>query len=127
MTTDEQRRPDLAAVEELLAAAELRDAEEPHTILVRDLWAGCAYATGIYPSAYAAVDDLEKVLHEATMGACDTGEYETRSPSRSSRCTAPAAAATSSRSGLTAPAVSCKASLCLRRALRLTRGRPGPG
>ena len=63
MTTDEQRRPDLAAVEELLAAAELRGAEEPHTILVRDLWAGRAYATGIYPSAYAAVQDLEKVLH----------------------------------------------------------------
>jgi hypothetical protein len=72
MTTDEQRRPDLAAVEALLAAAELRDAEEPHTILVRDLWAGRAYATGIYPSAYAAVEDLEKVLHEATGG---TGEY----------------------------------------------------
>ncbi len=76
MTTDEQRRPDLAAVEELLAAAELRDAEEPHTILVRDLWAGRAYATGIYPNAYVAVDDLEKVLHEATISACDTGEYE---------------------------------------------------
>jgi hypothetical protein len=76
MTTDEQRRPDLAAVEELLAAAELRDAEEPHTILVRDLWAGRAYATGIYPSAYAAVEDLEKVLHEATLGTCGTGEYE---------------------------------------------------
>jgi hypothetical protein len=27
-------------------------------------------------NAYAAVDDLEKVLHEATMGGCGTGEHE---------------------------------------------------
>jgi hypothetical protein len=60
-----------------------------------------AYATGIYRNAYAAVDDLEKVLHEATVSAGDTGETtRTGSPSRSSRCTGPATAANSAGTAL---------------------------
>ncbi len=65
MTPEEAARAAaLEAVEELLAMAELREADEPHTILVLDPVMGSAYASGLYPSAYAAAGDCEKVRAE---------------------------------------------------------------
>ena len=54
------------ALEGLIAEAELCEASRPHTILVWDPGMGSSYAFGVYPTAFAAVEDCEKIRTEAT-------------------------------------------------------------
>jgi hypothetical protein len=57
------------ALEGLMVRAELREAGQPHTILVWDPGVGSSYAFGVYPTAFAAVEDSEKVRAEANQEA----------------------------------------------------------
>jgi hypothetical protein len=55
------------ALEDLVARAELGEASRPHTILVWDSEVRSSYAYGVYPTAFAAVEDSEKIRTEASQ------------------------------------------------------------
>jgi hypothetical protein len=57
------------ALAALTARAELREASRPHTILVWDPGVGSSYACGVDPTAFAAVQDAEKVRTETNQEA----------------------------------------------------------
>jgi hypothetical protein len=65
MSAEDARR--LRAVEALVAAAEVGEASRPHTILVWDPGMGSSYALGVYPTAFAAVEDCEKIRTEVNQ------------------------------------------------------------